>query len=121
MFAVDDFTCVTKPRVPLDAEDTFIAGFFVNLAGNLSIRRTQDTFTTATTNSNDRSLPTDSTLDTTALHGDVSVSVLQMPASGGISRIGVYGCQATVNGQSTYNIGTVIMSITGMESSGHVW
>ena len=116
MFAVDDFTCVTKPRVPLDAEDTFIAGFFVNLAGNLSIRRTQDTFTTATTNSNDRSLPTDSTLDTTALHGDVSVSVLQMPASGGISRIGVYGCQATVTGQSTYNISTVIMSSTGIES-----
>ncbi|XP_071799499.1 uncharacterized protein [Asterias amurensis] len=35
-----------------------------------------------------------------------------MPASGGISRIGVYGCQATVTGQSTNNIGTVIMSST---------
>ncbi|XP_033636799.1 tyrosine-protein kinase receptor Tie-1-like [Asterias rubens] len=35
-----------------------------------------------------------------------------MPASGGISRIGVYGCQATVTGQSAYNIGTVIMSRT---------
>ncbi|XP_071799489.1 angiopoietin-1 receptor-like [Asterias amurensis] len=113
VFAVDDFTCVTKPRVPLDAEDTFIAGFFVNLAGSLSIRRTQFTYTTpGDYNPNDRSLPTGSIQDPTALHGDVSVSVLRMPASGGISRIGVYGCQATVTGQSTYNIGTVIMSST---------
>ncbi|XP_071799484.1 receptor-type tyrosine-protein phosphatase mu-like isoform X2 [Asterias amurensis] len=112
VFAVADFTCVTKPRVPLDAEDTFIAGFFVNLAGSISIRRTQYTYTTGTTNRNDRRLPTGSIQDPTALHGDVLVSVLQMPASGGISRIGVYGCQATVTGQSTYNIGTVIMSST---------
>ncbi|XP_033636797.1 receptor-type tyrosine-protein phosphatase kappa-like [Asterias rubens] len=112
VFAVDDFTCVTKPRVPLDAEDTFIAGFFVNLTGSLSIRRTQYTYTTGIANTDDRRLPTDSNLDPTALHGDVSVSVLQMPASGGVSRIGVYGCQATVNRQSTYNIGTVVMSST---------
>ena len=70
--------------------------------------------TTSTYNPSDRRLPTGSTLEPTAVHGDVSVSVLQMPASGGISMIGVYGCQ--VIGQSTYNIGTVIMSSTGIES-----
>ncbi|XP_033636810.1 receptor-type tyrosine-protein phosphatase alpha-like [Asterias rubens] len=105
VIAVDDFTCVTKPIVG-PSEETFIAGFFVNLDGTLSFARTQHTKTVDSA----LTLPTDSNLDPTALRGDVSVSVLRMPASGGISRIGVYGCQATMAGGSLTSIGTVIMN-----------
>ncbi|XP_038066628.1 uncharacterized protein LOC119736684 [Patiria miniata] len=100
--AVVDFTCITKPRIDIDSEDTYIAAYLNGSDAELSFARTIDTFTSAKKN-NQLVLPTHS-IDTTQ-SGDAAISILRLPSAGGKSRVGIFACK---NGD--HKIGTVIMS-----------
>ncbi|XP_038066650.1 receptor-type tyrosine-protein phosphatase delta-like [Patiria miniata] len=106
--AVVDFTCITKPRIDIDSEDTYIAAYLNGSDAELSFART--TFTRTGTDTHDPppplELPLNSSKTSMASEGN-QISILRLPAAGGKTRIGVFACKAT---RDDISIGTVIMS-----------
>ncbi|XP_038066631.1 uncharacterized protein LOC119736688 [Patiria miniata] len=111
---VDDFTCVTKPRIDIDSGDSYIAAYLHGGNANLSFART--TFTYTGSESPNPPVPPatlqlpNNSVGTTSSSAGNKISVLRLPAAGGKTRIGAFACRATAAGTDPYNIGTVIMS-----------
>ncbi|XP_038066652.1 tyrosine-protein kinase receptor Tie-1-like [Patiria miniata] len=107
--AVVDFTCITKPRIDIDSDDTYIAAYLHGSDAELSFART--TFTRTGTDTDNPpaklELPSNRSLETPQSSEGDQISILRLPADGGKTRIGAFACKAT---RDDINIGTVIMS-----------
>ncbi|XP_022089248.1 receptor-type tyrosine-protein phosphatase F-like isoform X2 [Acanthaster planci] len=103
--AIDDFTCITKPRIDFDNEDTYIAAYLHGGSATLSFART--TFTrTGGDDPGQLDLPRDNQPEpASSLEGD-EISILRLPSNGGKTRIGFFACKKG----DDVSIGTAIMS-----------
>ncbi|XP_022100198.1 uncharacterized protein LOC110984366 [Acanthaster planci] len=115
--AFDDFTCITKPRIDINNEDTYIATYLHGSNASLSFRRTTFTYTGSSSYSyygrtwGRLPLPANHSFEIPALPGGDEVSILRLPATGGRTRIGSFACEtSSTQGLANNSIGTVIMS-----------
>ena len=112
VLAIADFTCITKPRIGINNEATYIAGFF-NDRAEVSFSRTINTYTQGDSLSADHvPLPSNDTWYP-PLAGSETVAFLRMSANLGKARIGTFACKMTKNGKQA-KIDVVIMSRNGM-------
>ncbi|XP_022097178.1 tyrosine-protein kinase receptor Tie-2-like [Acanthaster planci] len=104
-----DFTCITKPRINIDDEDTYIAAYLHGSNGSLSFRQT---LAPAGTDHNTETLPPNSSLLATAqsLQESAVFNKLELPVTGGKTRIGAFDCDVTMAGGGSSSITTIIMS-----------
>ncbi|XP_038066583.1 angiopoietin-1 receptor-like [Patiria miniata] len=108
-----DFTCITKPRIDIYSEDTYIAGYLHGGNATLSFART--TYTSFDNINDQLGLPSvHYYLETHSSSTGGKISILLLPAPGGKTRIGAFACRAVMTGRGRPNIsiGTVIMSKT---------
>ena len=107
--AIIDFTCVTKPRIDISRDDTYIAGYLVGTNVRLSFSRTTYTKTGAKSE-----LPEESTEEIIPpASSHEIISILRLPAAGNETRIGAFACSATMANGAYINVGTFIMSKNG--------
>ncbi|XP_038066637.1 receptor-type tyrosine-protein phosphatase mu-like [Patiria miniata] len=109
--AIVDFTCITKPRIDIGSEDTYIAAYLHGGNAALSFARTINTYTSVDENK-PLGLPSDHFLKTYSSSTGGKISSLRLPAAGGKTRIGAFACRARMMGGDDISIGTVIMSKT---------
>ncbi|XP_038066586.1 uncharacterized protein LOC119736642 [Patiria miniata] len=102
---VVDFTCITKPRIDIDSEDTYIAAYVHGGNAALTFARTTYTYTSF-------GLPLDHRLEPHSSSEGDEISILRLPAAGGKTRIGAFACNARIAGSGNIRIGTVVMSKT---------
>ncbi|XP_038066639.1 receptor-type tyrosine-protein phosphatase T-like [Patiria miniata] len=108
----DDFTCITKPRIDIDSEYTYIAAYLHGGNANLSFARTTYTYTSVDNINDPLGLPSYHRLKPRSSSEGDEISILRLPAAGGKTRIGAFACNAMIAGSGNVSIGTVIMSKT---------
>ncbi|XP_038066629.1 receptor-type tyrosine-protein phosphatase delta-like [Patiria miniata] len=110
--AIVDFTCITKPRIDIGSEDTYIAAYLHGGDAALSFARTTFTDTTVDDKDNRLGLPTYHRSDPRSSSEGGEISILRLPKAGRTTRIGAFACNAMIAGSGKVNIGTVIISKT---------
>ncbi|XP_038066550.1 uncharacterized protein LOC119736605 [Patiria miniata] len=110
--AIHDFTCITKPRINISSEDTYIAAYLHGGNATLSFARTTYTYTSVDRIGlyNQLELPSGHRFKLRPSSEEDEISILRLPAAGGKTRIGAFACRARMMGREYISIGTVIMS-----------
>ncbi|XP_038066548.1 tyrosine-protein kinase receptor Tie-1-like [Patiria miniata] len=107
--AIHDFTCITKPRIDIGSEETYIAAFLHGGNATLSFARTTYTYTSV--DNDPLGLPSDYRLKPRPSSEGDEIFKLRLPAAGGMTRIGAFACNARMTDRND-SIGTIIMSRT---------
>ncbi|XP_038066579.1 uncharacterized protein LOC119736637 [Patiria miniata] len=103
-----DFTCITKPRIDIGSEDTYIAAYLHG--GNAALNFSRTTYTYTSDYNDPLGLPSEHHLEPHSSSEGDEISILRLPAAGGRTRIGAFACNARIAGSGNISIGTVIMS-----------
>ncbi|XP_022097200.1 receptor-type tyrosine-protein phosphatase T-like isoform X2 [Acanthaster planci] len=110
VFGIVDFTCVTKPRIDINNENTFIAGYLHGNGRTLSFIRVIDTYTSVEKGSLKLPSQAKEKKDRPTAQEGETISIRRMPASDTKQRIGAFACKATKTPGDVTTIQTIIMS-----------